>query len=175
MKKLLLAAAFVACVYGANWAIDTFDPIEFPILGWAAPAGVLFAGFTFGVRDALHDAGGHRWVLPAVTVGAALSWYLTDAVTLPGGHVSLAAASGIAFAASELADWLIYTPLRRNHWAAGVFVSNLVGAVVDSLLFLWLAFGAVDLVGGQVMWKLAMVAPALPIVWQTRETAVAPA
>lgn len=175
MKRILLATAFVACVYGANWAIDTFDPIEFPILGWAAPAGVLFAGFTFGLRDALHDAGGHRWVLPAVLVGAILSWYLTDAVTLPGGHVSLAVASGVAFGASELADWLIYTPLRRNHWAKGVVASNLVGAVLDSLLFLYLAFGTVGMVGGQVIWKLAMILPALPIVWQVRELRTVPA
>lgn len=163
-----LAALFVACVYGANWTLDRYGMVELPLIAWMAPAGVFWAGLSFGVRDALHEAGGRRWVLGAIAAGTGLSWWLTDAVTVPGGRVSLAVASGAAFALSELADLAVYEPLRRRQWTVAVVASNLVGAVVDSVLFLWLAFGAVDAVGGQVIGKAVMILPALPVVWGVR-------
>lgn len=172
MKRLLLAAAFVATVYLANWTLERYGLIELPVIGWMAPAGVFWAGFGFGVRDALHEAGGRRWVVAAIAVGTALSYWLGDGVTIPGGRVSIAVASGIAFAISELADLSVYEPLRQRQWVAAVVASNLVGAVVDSLLFLWLAFGAVDAVGGQIVGKALMILPALPLVWAVRRRAV---
>jgi uncharacterized PurR-regulated membrane protein YhhQ (DUF165 family) len=48
----------------------------------------------------------------------------------------LALASGVAFAVSELADLLVYQPLRRRSWAGAVLASNTVGALVDMTLFL---------------------------------------
>lgn len=172
MKRITLALAFVATVYAANWTLERYGLIELPLLGWMAPAGVFLAGLGFGLRDALHEAGGSRWVLGCIAVGTALSYWLGDGVTIPGGHVSIALASGIAFGLSELADWSIYTPLRDRQWAVAVTASNLAGAVIDSLLFLWLAFGAVDAFGGQVAGKALMILPALPVVWEVRRRAV---
>lgn len=172
MKRITLAVTFVATVYAANWTLERFGLIEFPLLGWMAPAGVFWAGLGFGLRDALHEAGGKRWVLAAIAVGTALSWWLSDAVTIPGGLVSIALASGCAFALSELADLAIYAPLRERQWVGAVVASNLVGAVIDSWLFLTLAFGAVDAMGGQIAGKALMILPALPIVWEVRRRAV---
>ena len=172
MKRVLLAAAFVATVYLANWTLERYGLIELPVIGWMAPAGVFWAGLSFGVRDALHEVGGRRWVVGAIAVGTALSYWLGDGVTIPGGKVSIALASGIAFGLSELADLSVYEPLRKRQWIAAVVASNLVGAVIDSLLFLWLAFGAVDAVGGQVVGKAVMVLPALVLVWAVRRRAV---
>jgi uncharacterized PurR-regulated membrane protein YhhQ (DUF165 family) len=47
-------------------------------------------------------------------------------------------------------------------------LSNVVGSVADSALFLWLAFGSLDLIEGQVIGKTYMVAVALPLVWLAR-------
>lgn len=163
-----LFAAFVATVYGANWALERWHLIDLPVIGWAAPAGVLFAGLAFGLRDALHEAGGSRLVLAAIAAGAALSYYLSDAVTIPGGKVSIAVASGVAFGLAELADLAIYSPLRERQWVAAVITSNLVGALVDSALFLYLAFGSVDFIGGQLVGKAIMILPAIPIVGAVR-------
>ena len=171
-RRLALALTFVATVYAANWTLERFGLIELPLIGWMAPAGVFWAGLGFGIRDALHEAGGKRWVLAAIAIGTALSWWLGDGVTIPGGHVSIALASGAAFALSELADLAIYSPLRERQWVAAVTISNLVGAVIDSALFLWLAFGAVDAMGGQIVGKALMILPALPIVWEVRRRAV---
>ena len=62
----------------------------------------------------------------------------------------------------------IYTPLRqRNRWAA-VVASNTVGSLVDSTLFLWLAFGSVSGVVDLTVAKTLMVVPVLVVLWLTR-------
>ena len=57
--KYILTAAFAGTVIGANWALAEFGIINIGF-GLAAPAGVLFAGLAFGLRDALHETGGSR-------------------------------------------------------------------------------------------------------------------
>lgn len=167
MSRGLAFAAFVGTVVAANWALARYGIVTiWP--GVEAPAGVYFAGLAFGLRDALHELGGRRWVLAAIATGAVMSLYIEDAVTIPGGHVAIAIASAAAFALSELADLAIYTPLRERHWPTAVAASNLVGAAVDSALFLWLAFGSLDHLAGNVWGKALMVAVALPIVWGVR-------
>lgn len=162
-RRLLLFVAFVGTVYAANWALSRWGTI--PVgFGQQAPAGVLFAGLAFGLRDALHEASGRRWVLAAIATGSALAYVIEDAVTIPGGHVPIALASAVAFGLAELADLAVYEPMRRRSWTWAVVASNVVGAVVDSALFLWLAFGSLDYMAGQVLGKVYMIAPALLLV-----------
>jgi len=167
VTRLILFAAFVATVAGANWALARYGivPIGF---GLEAPAGVYFAGLAFGLRDALHERGGRRLVLAGIAAGALLSYVIEDADRIPGGHAPIAVASALAFADSELADLAVYEPLRRRHWPSAVALSNTVGAVVDSALFLTLAFGSLDHLTGNVVGKVVMVAVAWPLVWWAR-------
>jgi uncharacterized PurR-regulated membrane protein YhhQ (DUF165 family) len=159
-------ASFVGVIVGANWALNTFGVVT--VIGVAMPAGVLFAGAAFGIRDVLHETAGSRTVLAAIAVGTALSAALSDSARIPGGYTTIAIASGAAFAVSELLDLSVYAPLRRRHWPAAVAASNLVGSVTDSLLFLLLAFGSIAYAGGQIVGKFSMVALALPAVWMVR-------
>lgn len=131
--KQALAAAYLAVIVAANWTLSRYGIVAF--LGATTlmvPAGVYFAGLAFGIRDALQEAGGHTWTLAAIAAGAALSWLIEP---------TFAVASGVAFLLSELADWLVYTPLRDRNWTAAAVASNVVGSTIDSLLFLNLAFG----------------------------------
>ena len=155
---LILTAAYLATIVAANWALDRWGivPVGF---GLAAPAGVYFAGLTFGLRDALHETTGRRWVLAAIAAGTVLS-----ALVDP----QLAVASGAAFAVGELADLAIYEPLRRRQWPVAVAVSNLAGSILDSVLFLALAGLPLVLWRGQVLGKAYMIAAALPVVWWSR-------
>ncbi len=77
---------------------------------------------------------------------------------------ALALASAVAFLLAELADMAVYTPMRRRGWAKAVVASNIVGATVDTFIFLWLAgFPATASgVGGQLLVKLAWVT-AIPL------------
>lgn len=166
-RTLALFTLFVATVIAANWALGRYGIVN--VGPWlTAPAGVYFAGLAFGLRDALHETGGRRWVYAAITTGAVVSYVIEDAVTIPGGHAPIAVASAAAFALSELVDLAVYTPLRDRSWPAAVTLSNVAGAVIDSALFLWLAFGTVDHLAGQTIGKTLMVAPALAGMWLLR-------
>ena len=77
---------------------------------------------------------------------------------------ALVIASVTAFTLSELADLAIYTPLQKRGLVLAVVASSVVGLVVDSLLFLWLAFGSLDFLAGQILGKAWMVLIALPFV-----------
>ncbi len=49
---------------------------------------------------------------------------------------------------------------------AAVLASGIVGLVIDSVLFLWLAFGSLEFLAGQVIGKALMILLCLPvIVW----------
>lgn len=160
-------AAFVGTVIAANWALGRYGIV--PVgLGLEAPAGVYAAGLAFGLRDVLHEFGGRRWVVTAIATGAAVSYVIEDAATIPGGHTAIAVASAAAFGLSELVDLAVYTPLRERNWPAAVVTSNVAGAVVDSALFLWLAFGTLDHMAGQVWGKALMVVPAVAAMWGVR-------
>lgn len=167
MKLASAITAFLLAILGANWALETYGVINIG-LGMTAPAGVFFAGLTFGLRDVIHEYGGVRAVVPAILAGAGLSWLLSDAVSIPGGVTSIAIASGAAFLLAELFDLGVYAPLRERNWPVAVAASNVVGSVADSIVFLWLAFGSLDYITGQIVGKAVMVAVALPLVKLTR-------
>jgi uncharacterized PurR-regulated membrane protein YhhQ (DUF165 family) len=99
-----------------------------------------------------------------IGAGCLLAYFIEANAQIPGGHVSIAVASAIAFLFSETADMAVYTPLEEESFVAAVAASNVVGALVDSALFLWLAFGSLSLIEGQVVGKLLMTAAALPVV-----------
>jgi uncharacterized PurR-regulated membrane protein YhhQ (DUF165 family) len=149
---------YIAVIVLANWAISTFGivPVGF---GLAAPAGVYFAGLAFTFRDLVQERLGRLWTVLAIVAGAAVS-----AVISP----QFALASGIAFLLSELADFAVYTPLRQRNWLAAVALSNTVGLVADSILFLVLAFGSLEFLAGQVVGKLWMTVLAVALLWLWR-------
>jgi queuosine precursor transporter len=124
--KLLTAAVFVALVAASNWLTARYG-----LVAGLVTAGTFTAGLVLLVRDWLQEAGGRWWVLACIAAGAAVSaWTSTP---------RLALASAAAFAASELVDYAVYTPLRKRSLGGSMALSNTAGAVVDSLLFLGLA------------------------------------
>ena len=88
---------------------------------------------------------------PSAVLLAGLALVLRDAV-----HHSLVIASCAAFLFSETADLIVYTPMRRRFPAWAIVASGFAGSVVDSVLFLSLAFGSLDYVAGQVIGKFEM-------------------
>jgi uncharacterized PurR-regulated membrane protein YhhQ (DUF165 family) len=146
-------AAYIAVIFLANWAIQTFHlvPVGF---GLMAPAGVYFAGLAFTLRDLVQEKLGRSWTIGAILMGAILSYVIEPKFAL---------ASGIAFLVSELLDFAVYTPLKKRNWMMAVTLSNLAGLVADSALFLWLAFGSIDFLPGQVVGKLWMTLVAVAL------------
>jgi len=99
-------------------------------------------------------------------VGAILAGAALSAIIAPP---ALVLASATAFLLSEMADLAVYTPLARRRLITAVVASGLVGLVVDSIVFLWLAFGSLDFLAGQVVGKAWMVLASIPFVaWLRR-------
>jgi uncharacterized PurR-regulated membrane protein YhhQ (DUF165 family) len=119
-----------------------------------ATAGTYFIGLTFVLRDLLHDTAGRRWTLAVIAAGAVLSF----AVASP----AIALASAAAFALSETADLAVYSPLRRRGYLRAAVASNVVGAAVDTVVFLTVAgFPLADAFAGQMVGKLIITALAV--------------
>jgi uncharacterized PurR-regulated membrane protein YhhQ (DUF165 family) len=151
-KTALGAAAFVAyivAIFLANWLLVRFGlvPVGF---GLYAPAGVFVAGVSFILRDVIQEELGIGWVILGIILGAMASVAVS---------ASFALASGAAFLFSEFADFAVYTPLRRRSWTVAAVASNTVGDVVDSCVFLWLAFGSLQNVLGLMVGKYYVTLP----------------
>jgi uncharacterized PurR-regulated membrane protein YhhQ (DUF165 family) len=184
----LYSIAFLACIVAANFVTTEYGmvPVGF---GLMATAGTYFAGLTFVLRDSVQDAvrrslpGRPRdrdvalRVMALILAGAGLSYLLAvtvfeaDPAFLPPGvtPVSIALASGVAFLVSELADLLVYTPLRSEGYVRAAVASNVVGAVIDTILFLWIAgFVVADAFAGQVVGKVLVTVVVVVLVLASR-------
>jgi uncharacterized PurR-regulated membrane protein YhhQ (DUF165 family) len=160
---------FGLTIPAANWLIGHVGttcvpngPCLVPVApGVMAPSGVLMIGIALVLRDLVQRRLGVAWAVGAILAGAALS----AAIAPP----TLVMASAVAFLLSELADLAVYTPLARRRLVLAVVLSGLVGLVIDSIAFLWLAFGSLDFLAGQVIGKAWMIVLSIPFVaWLRR-------
>jgi hypothetical protein len=165
----LFLVAFALTIPAANWMIGNVGttcvpagPCLIPVApGVLAPSGVIMIGIALVLRDLVQRRLGASFAVGAILAGAALSAALAPP--------ALVVASGTAFLLSELADFAVYTPLARRRLVAAVVASSLVGLVVDSVVFLWLAFGSLEFLAGQVIGKAWMVVASIPFVaWLRR-------
>ena len=172
--------AFIACIPLSNWMIGNVGtvcapphrPCLVPVWPWGpkgmplmAPSGVLLIGLALVLRDMVQRRLGRAAGLTAIVAGALLS----GAVAPP----ALVYASSAAFLLSELADFAVYTPLQDRGLVLAVLASSVVGLIADSVLFLWLAFGSLDFLAGQVLGKLWMVLATLPFIHWIRKRELA--
>lgn len=136
-------AIYASCILGANYAITRWGIV--PVgLGLSGPAGVFAVGPALVARDAVQWAAGKRVALLALAAGAALSY----AVAAP----QIATASAAAFATSELADFALFTWIAPR-WSRAVLAGGIAGALLDSAVFLGVAFGSLAFMPGQVLGK----------------------
>ena len=164
MEGFAYLAGFILSIPTANWMIGNVGancvadgPCVMPVApGIMAPSSVLVVGLTFVLRDLVQRRLGVHWAIGAILFGAVLS-----AIVAPA---SLVLASAAAFLFSELADLAVYTPLQRRRLVLAVFASSMVGLIVDSIIFLGLAFGSLEFLMGQVIGKSWMVLLALPLI-----------
>ena len=159
MSKLGAAAwlMFVATVLVANWAVERYGIINVGF-GLMAPAAVFVVGVAFTLRDIVHRTLGRWWAVAAIVVGCALSFIVSPTFAL---------ASAAAFGASELVDLGIFE-LLQERFVLAVAASNVVGLVVDSIVFLLIGFGSLEFFWGQAIGKAWMTLLALPIVYGFR-------
>lgn len=164
LAGLVCFVLFLGSIPLANWMIlhvgtlcVAGGPCLVPVApGLMAPSGVLTVGFALVLRDVVQRCLGPVWGLGAVLAGTLVSTMVADP------HV--VAASAAAFLLSEGADFAVYTPLARRGLVRAVVASSLTGLVVDSLVFLLIAFGSLDFLAGQVVGKAWAVMLSIPLI-----------
>jgi queuosine precursor transporter len=174
MMRFAAFTAFAATIPAANWLIGNVGtacvpdgPCLIPVgFGLMAPSGVLMIGLALVLRDWLHELAGWRWSLAAVLLGAALSLVVSPP--------QIAVASAVAFGLAEVADLAVYAPLRRRGRVLAVLASGAVGSVIDSALFVLIAFGSLELAAGTVLAKFYASAVVALALWATARRQVAP-
>ncbi|MGB2434354.1 MAG: VUT family protein [Paracoccaceae bacterium] len=116
------------------------------------------------MRDAVHEILGARWAVGAIIAGAILSYLLADPF--------IALASLAAFAISEFSDFAVYSKLRERSKYLAMGASGIVGSIIDSVIFLWLAFGSLAHVEGQIIGKIGVTLIATAAVWFWRRKGI---
>jgi queuosine precursor transporter len=159
--RYLTLIAYTLIILAANWLIVRFGiiPVGFGLL---APAGVYAVGLAFPLRDYIQRVLGRRWAIVAILAGTALSYVVSPTFAL---------ASGFTFLVSESVDMLIYTPLQKR-FPIAVVLSSVCALVVDSALFLWLAFRSEQFLLGQIVGKTEATAAGACVIlllWRRRE------
>jgi uncharacterized PurR-regulated membrane protein YhhQ (DUF165 family) len=120
-------ALYVASIVLVNWMFTSIAP-------WSTPMGDLYlanvvVGFVFVLRDYAQREIGHS-VLLATAAGGVLTWFMVDP--------AIAIASITAFILSEMADWSVFSFLRRP-LSQRILISSLIAIPLDTLAFQYLA------------------------------------
>ena len=166
-RALPALATYLACIPAANWMIGHVGTVQFPGgphtipvgFGYVAPSGVLLIGAALAARDMVQRLAGKLPVLVAIAIGIGLSYLVNPAI---------ATASAVAFGLGELADFAIFTPLSERSLPAAVIASGVIGGIIDTFVFLQIAFGSTQFWQGQVIGKTAMAVAGGLIIWIAR-------
>lgn len=154
-----LAVAYVALVVLANWLASSYL-ITVPFTDLLAPAGVLCIGAVLVLRDWIWQLSGF-WTSIVLVLAAGVLSYVAGVALGWTDLQRIALASIVAFLVSEgIVESLVFAPLRRRRLTLGVALSATAGNLVDSLVFLTIAFPAIwtAFYWGQVVGKMEMIA-----------------
>lgn len=144
----MLALLYLALVLGVNLGFSHLGP---------HPVVFVLVGLVMAARDFVHERYGALSSFALIIAGAGIAASLADPM--------VAAASVAGFLLAETLDLAVYAKVRKRIGiAAGVAVSGLVGSVVDSAVFLLIAFGSLDFFGAQVTGKVAATLGAAALV-----------
>ncbi|MEN6440778.1 MAG: VUT family protein [Syntrophobacter sp.] len=117
--------AYILSIVAVNYGFTVIPPILLPNGEMWAPLS-LIVGFIFVVRDFAQREVGHK-ILLAMLAGGILSWLMASP--------SVALASVVAFAVSELLDWAIYS-FTGCRFSKRILMSSAISTPLDSIVFL---------------------------------------
>lgn len=130
----MFVAVYLVAVVVSNLILAEYGAVA------AIPVGFFLVGLDLVLRDTIHEqwAGKGLWarMLLLIAAGGALSFLVNRDAAI------IAVASSAAFVAAGITDTLIYQTLREQSWYKRSNGSNLGSALVDSAVFLTVAFGA---------------------------------
>ncbi|MEK6716255.1 MAG: queuosine precursor transporter [candidate division NC10 bacterium] len=186
----LLIGLYVACELISN--VTAGKPVA--IGGIVVPAAVFLYALTFTLIDLINErlgkTGARQVVATAFAANLLLAGYVQFAIWLPaapfyrdagafagilGSTPRIVFASLVAYLVSSLVDTEIFAWWRAHvggpKWTR-VLTSNAVSTLVDSILFISIAFAGVlpvwTLIRGQYLVKMGVTVVSLPLIYATR-------
>ncbi|MBI2371082.1 MAG: queuosine precursor transporter [Deltaproteobacteria bacterium] len=186
----LLIGLYVACDLIAN--VTASKPVQ--LGGVVVPAAVFIYTLTFTLIDLINErlgrAGARQAILTVFAANLLLAAYTQFAIWLPapqfyggqeafagvlGGTPRIVTASLTAYVVSSFLDAEIFAWWRQRigglKWAR-VLASNAVSTLVDSALFITIAFAGVlpvlPLIQGQYVVKMGITLVSLPLIYLVR-------
>ena len=127
--KWFWALSYISSIVVGNLVVNYFGIVNW--FGLIFPAGAIFIGLTFSLRDFTQRYWGNKKIWYFILISAIVTLYM---------NWKIAVASVVAFLVSESVDWLVFTitkkPLHHRIW-----ISNLFSTPIDSILFVVIAFG----------------------------------
>lgn len=155
---------FLSSVATSNWMAGGFGtecipngPCLVPVApGLMAPSGVVLVGVSLVLRDVIQRCLGMAPSFIAMLGGAMVS------VVIAVQDVVVASAA--AFLLGELADLLSFTLLQRRGLVLAVVVSSFVGLIVDSAVFIHMAFESLEHLPSLIVGKTWGVLLSIPFV-----------
>lgn len=131
---MLAVLIYFSAIVAANLSVAALGP-------WISPLNsFLFIGLDLSLRDHLHDSwsGGNLWarMLALIAFAGVVSYVLNPA------SAQIAMASVVAFVAAGVVDAVSYHLMRSRPYLQRSNASNASSALVDSVVFPALAFGA---------------------------------
>lgn len=139
---MLYVSIFLVSIVAANLVVQMFGPAVTPIVAF------VFIGLDLSMRDKIHEA----WHGNQLRVKMFFLVLSASAITylLNKDAAQIALASSIAFFGSMVADAFVYEKFFEKSKLFKMNSSNAVSAAVDTVLFIWIAFGV-------FMWKIMLV------------------
>jgi uncharacterized integral membrane protein (TIGR00697 family) len=192
-EPILIVALYVACELIAN--TTAAKPVSLPY-GITVPAAVFIYALTFTLIDLINERlgkqGARQVVYAAFLSNVLLAGYMQFAIWLPaapfygaegqaafasvlGSTWRVVAASLVAYLVSSLIDVQVFAWWRervgRHRWAR-VLISNSVSTLVDSAVFITIAFLGVmpilPLIAGQYIVKMVVTVISIPLIYAVR-------
>lgn len=187
---ILLVGLYVAAELIAN--VTASKPVA--VAGLVVPSAVFIYALTFTLLDLVNEKlgkqGARKVIYAAFAANLLLAGYVQFAIALPaasfydgneafarvlGGTPRIVFASLTAYLVASIIDTEVFAWWRRRvgryPWAR-VLASNSVSTLVDSVVFITLAFSGVlpvlPLIWGQYIVKMAVTAVSVPLIYLVR-------
>lgn len=157
----MIIVTYVCTIILTNLAFAKLGIIPLAF-GLSVPAAAFLAAVPLTLRDYVQTRHGKRAAIAAVAVAAAATALFSP---------SLAVASACAFLLGELIDMGVFTLARKRvGFLPSMLASNAFGMVVDSVVFLSIAFGSLAFLPGQLIAKAATTLAAGAFIAATRRS-----
>jgi hypothetical protein len=125
----IAVGVYVIAIVAANFLVSIFGPVVTPINAF------VFIGLDLALRNWL-NLKLNKWQMGAMIFGTGvISYLLNDTMQI------IAIASAVSFTLASLTDWFVFNKIS-GEWMKRANISNIVGALVDSLVFPTIAFGS---------------------------------